>query len=190
MINPSDPPETSKLLAAAASHVDPMSGPVAIPKKFTTSTWHQNTSIWKLITETKDPFKVLLYDFMYHGPLPQKEAKLPLISSWQQRRYSHLLLHLPLFPRYFSSFIAWGGGGVLGASTLVIYKLTESHCYLCRQVGLPTRCRANDCTVHQHEDGLQLAPTRCICHIFHLVHHWRQDVIPADENTHCAIWIS
>jgi len=120
MPNPSDPPDAARLLAAAASYVDPMSGPVAIPKKFTTSTWHQNTSIWKLITETKDPFKVLLYELMYHGPLPQKESKLPFISSWQQRMCSHAYYFIsPLFPRYFSSFIVYAAAAAPGASTLV-----------------------------------------------------------------------
>ena len=63
--------------------------PVSVPKKFMTSTWHQNTSLRDLITEAKDPFKAMLYDLMYHGPLPQKEGKLPIISVWQQRMCPH-----------------------------------------------------------------------------------------------------
>jgi hypothetical protein len=117
-LNASDP-QDAKLLAAAASHVDPMSEPVVIHKKFTTSTWHQNTSIWKLITETNDPFKVVLYDLMYHGPLPQKEGKLPFISSWQQRMcalaYCFILPFFRIVARHFSSLIDYGVAAVLSA---------------------------------------------------------------------------
>lgn len=86
--NPNDPND-AKLLLAAARHVEPMKDPVAFPKKFMTSSWHANTSIWKLLTETRDPIKALLYDLMYLGPLPKKEGKLPVISVWDQREYHY-----------------------------------------------------------------------------------------------------
>ena len=77
-------------LSMAAAEAKPET--VTIPRTFMTSTWHQNTSLWKLINETKDPFKALLYDLMYHGPPTPKEGKLPVISVWQQRMCARLLL--------------------------------------------------------------------------------------------------
>ena len=65
-----------------------------------TSTWHHNTSPWKLITEAKDPFKALLHDFMYHGTPPRKEGKVPFISVWRQRKLA-LLIFLSFVPFYF-----------------------------------------------------------------------------------------
>jgi hypothetical protein len=113
-IDPSDP-QDAKLHVAAARHVEPMSEPVAVPKKFMASTWHQNTSLWKLITETRDPFKAMLYDLMYHGPLPQKEGKLPFISVWQQRMCLHACC--PSSACYFCAFVPRGIATPPNAST-------------------------------------------------------------------------
>lgn len=96
--NPNDPND-AKLLLQAARHTETMTEPVLVPKKFMSSTWHQNTSIWKLLTESKDPFKVLLYDLMYRGPLPKKEGKLPVVSIWEQREFTfQTSQHRPSLP--------------------------------------------------------------------------------------------
>jgi len=178
MLNRSDRQGAKFSVAAADAKLET----VAIPRTFMTSTWHQNTSLWKLITETKDPFKAVLYDLMYHGPPTHKEGKLPVISVWQQRMCFSCL---PTQSRVI--FWHWKAPAALNAPN---NELTESHPPLCRQVALSPRCSAHDCAVRQHEDGLHLAFTRCIHHILRLAHHFRQDDVPASESTHSRTWLS